>query len=84
MNEWEYVAEALQYDDSTIKAIREKGREDPKKCCRYFFEDWLTTNNGANSGPKVWSTLFDALREVNDIAGDTTKDIIAQVSELYK
>ena len=83
MNKWDDVAAALQYDLATIIAIREKGWGDPKKCCREFFEDWLITNNGAESGPKEWSTLFDALRKV-DIADDTIDDIIAEVSKLKK
>ena len=81
MHKWEYVAEALQYDVAAIMVIREKGRGDPKVCCREFFQDWLITNNGAKSGPKVWSTLFDALKKVDEIAANITEDIIAQVSQ---
>ena len=84
MNEWKYIAEALHYDIATIKAIREKNREDPKKCCREFFEDWLTTNNGARAGPKVWSTLLDALRKLNEISVDIIEDMTAQVEQLIK
>ena len=83
MNEWKYIAEALHYDLATIRAIREKNREDPKKCCREFFEDWLMTNNGARAGPKVWSTLLDALRQVVDISADVIEDIIAQLKQKY-
>ena len=82
MNEWEYIAEALCYDYATIKTIRERNREDPKKCCREFFKDWLTTNNGTKAGPKVWSTLLDALREVDEISTDITEYIIAEVKQL--
>ena len=53
MNEWEYIAEVLRYDLATIKSIKDKEREDPKKCCQEFFKDWLMTNNGAKAGPKV-------------------------------
>jgi len=82
MNEWEYIAEAFRYDLSTIKAIKEKGREDPKKCCREFFKDWLTTNHGARVGPKVWSTLLDTLKEVDEISVDIIEDIVAKVKQL--
>ena len=82
MNEWEYIAEALRYDLATIKAIKDKEQGDPKKCCREFFKDWLMTNNGAKAGPKVWSTLLDALKEVDEIATDNTEHIIAKVKQL--
>ena len=82
MNEWEYIAEALRYDLATIKAIKEREREDPKKCCRELFKDWLMTNNGAEAGPKVWSTLLDALKQVDEIASDITENIIAAVKQL--
>ena len=82
MNEWEYVAEALRYDLDTIEAIKERGGGDPKLCCREFFKDWLTTNNGARAGSKVWSTLFDVLKEVDEISADVTEDIIAEVKQL--
>ena len=82
MNEWEYVAEALRYDIPTIKAIKDRERGDAKKCCREFFKDWLTTNNGARAGPKVWSTLLNALKAVGEISDDITKAIIAEVELL--
>ena len=82
MNEWEYVAEALRYDLATIRAIKKIGHGDPKECCREFFKDWLTTNNGAKAGPKVWSTLFDTFKEVDDISIHITENIIAQVKQL--
>ena len=82
MNEWEYIAHALHYDLATIKSIREKKREDPKKCCEEFFMDWLTTNNGAKFGPKVWSTLLDALKEVNEISSEIIEDITTKVKQI--
>ena len=82
MNEWEYIAEALRYDLATIKAIKDKEHQDPKKCCREFFKDWLMTNNGAKAGPKVWSTLLDVLKEVDEISADITEDIVAKVKQL--
>ena len=82
MNKWEYVAEALRYDIPTIEAIKEKGGQTLKLSCREFFRDWLTTNNGARAGPKVWSTLLDALKEVDEIADDIVEDIIEEIKQL--
>ena len=82
MNKWEYIADALHYDLARIIAIREKNHEDPKKCCRELFEDWLMTNNGAKAGRKVWSTLLDALKNVDEISVDIIEDICAQVEQL--
>ena len=81
-DKWEYIAEALRYDLATIKAIKDTCKGNPKDCCRELFKDWLTTNNGAKAGPKVWSTLFDVLKQVDEIASDITKDIIAEVKQL--
>ena len=82
MHVWEYIAEALRYDFAIIRAIKAKEGDDPKKCCREFFRDWLTTNNGAKAGPKAWSTLLDALKKVDDIPTDITEDIITKVKQL--
>ena len=82
INEWEYIAEALRYDLPTIRAIKEKGGDDPKKCCRELFKDWLTTNNGAKAGPKVWSTLLNVLEQVDEISADVIEDIIVKVKQL--
>ena len=84
MIQWEYIAEALRYDLAIIEAIKVKEGRDPKKCCREFFKDWLMTNNGAKAGPKVWSTLLDTLKEVDEIASDITEDIITKVKQLKK
>ena len=82
MNEWEDIAHALHYDLATIKAIKETERGDPRKCCREFFKDWLMTNSGAKAGPKVWSTLLHALKQVDEISADITEDIITKVKQL--
>ena len=82
MHKWEYIAEALHYDLPVIQAIKIKQQNDPKECCREFFRDWLLTNNGARAGPKVWSTLFDALNDVDDIAADITQNIILETKQL--
>ena len=82
MNQWEYIAEELYYDLVVIEAIKVKEGRDPKRCCREFFRDWLMTKNGAKAGPKVWSTLLDALKEVDEIATDITESITAKVNQL--
>ena len=82
LNDWQYIAEALRYDLATIKSIKEREGRDPKRCCREFFIDWLTTNNGAKAGPKVWSTLIEVLKEIDEIATDTIEDIIVKVKQL--
>ena len=64
--EWEYVAYALHYKIPTVKAIKAKCNDNPKKCCKELFEDWLSTNHGAS--PKTWSTLLDKLKKVEDLA----------------
>ena len=40
------------------------------------------TNNGAKAGPKVWSTLLDTLKKVDEIATDVTENIIAKVKQM--
>ena len=82
MNEWEYIAEAFYYDLAIIEAIKTKERDDPKQCCRKFFKNWLMTNNGAEAGPKVWSTLLHTLGTIEEIASDITEDIVAKVEQL--
>ena len=82
MNQWQYVAEAFRYEIYDIKAIKEKGNGDPKLCCREFFMDWLETQRGARVGPKVWSTLLDTLKEVDEIAEGTVQEITDKVKLL--
>ena len=74
--------EALRYELPTIQAIKEKEGKDQKQCCREFFKDWLMTNNGAKAGPKVWSTLLNTLKEIDEIAADITEDIVAKLKQL--
>ena len=82
MNEWEYVAEAFRYDLDTIEAIKKRGGGDAKLCCREFFKDWLKTDHGRRAGPKVWSTLLNVLKEVDEISAETTEDIATKVKNL--
>ena len=64
-SEWEDVAFALLYDISTVNAILEKHKEDPKKCCRELLMDWLSTDHGVS--PKNWSVLLEKIREVENL-----------------
>ena len=82
MNKWEYIADALYYDLSTVEAIKMREHENPKQCCREFFKDWLMTNNGVRAGPKVWSTLLDALKKVDEISADIIENITEKVKQL--
>ena len=77
--EWEDIAYALQYDIHTVKHIRNKHKENPKKCCKELFEDWLATDNGAK--PKIWQTLLDKLKEIEDLHS-ITDDIIKKLIEM--
>ena len=82
MDKWDFVAEAFRYQIAEIKAIREKCHGDPKKCCREFFMDWLESNRGAKAGPKVWSTLLDTLKEVDEIEAGTVEEITTKAKQL--
>ena len=54
--EWEDVTYALRYKIATVNAIKLKNNDNPKKCCKDIFIDWLSTDHGV--GPKTWSTLI--------------------------
>ena len=77
--EWEDIAYALQYEIPTVKHIRNKHKENPKKCCKELFEDWLTTDNGAK--PKIWQTLLDKCKEIEDLQS-ITDDIIKKLNQM--
>jgi len=64
---WREVAFALRYKNHTVYSIQTKHSGDQKKCCKHLLEDWLTTNHGQNAGPKTWSTLLKALKEIEDL-----------------
>ena len=77
--EWEDIAYALEYDIPTVKQIRNKHKENPRKCCKELFEDWLTTDNGAK--PKIWQTLINKFEEIEDLHS-ITDDIIKKLTEM--
>jgi len=68
--EWKAVAYALNYEISTVKAIK-ANNDNSKKCCQELFEDWLSTDHGV--GPKTWSTLLEKLKDVEDLAAATNE-----------
>ena len=71
--EWEDVAYALQYDIPTVEKISVKCKENPTKCCKELFKNWLATDNGAK--PKIWHTLMDKLKEIEEL-GEVTEEIM--------
>jgi len=71
--EWEDVAYALRYKIHNVMAIKEKHKEDPRKCCRELFINWLSTDCGVS--PKNWSVLLKKLHEVENLAR-VTNDIV--------
>ena len=81
MNEWEDVADALHYDLATIELINKREGGDTIKCQK-LFKDWLTSDHGNEVGPKVWSTLLDVLKEVDEISDDVKQDITIEVNQL--
>ena len=69
--EWEDVAYALDYEIVTVNSIKAKHNNNPKKCCKDLFIDWLSTDHGAS--PKTWSTLLEKLKEIDDLASATNE-----------
>ena len=78
--EWEDVAYALRYKIYAVDAIKAKCNDDPKRCCKKLFTDWLSTDNGV--GPKTWSTLLGKLKEVTDLSAATKEVIMDEVKKL--
>ena len=70
--EWKTVADYLEFTLPLIKIIEEKCRDDPVKCCTELFRQWLSSDYGV--GPKTWSTLIVALKEIKQLA-TVTKEI---------
>ena len=77
--QWEEIAYALDYDIPTVDKIKVKCKEDPTKCCKELFKDWLKTDRGAK--PKKWQTLLDKLNEIKDIHG-ATEDIMKTLIQM--
>ena len=73
---WKDVAYALHYKVSTVKSINSNHSGNLTQCCKELFEDWLVTSNGAT--PKIWGTLLDKLKEIEELDG-VTKEIIEEL-----
>ena len=71
--EWEDIAYALRYDIPTVEKINVKCKENPTKCCKELFKNWLATDNGAK--PKIWQTLMEKLNDIEELSG-VTEDIM--------
>ena len=78
---WREVADYLEYNVGVIKTIKEKCNHDPAKCCDELLRDWISTGNGV--GPKTWSTLIFALKEIKDIE-EIAKHIEQQIIDIKK
>ena len=81
---WENIAYALDYEISAVDQISSKHNENPTKCCRELFKDWLVTSNGVK--PKIWQTLLDKLKELQDldaVTEETIKELIQKDSQDY-
>ena len=82
--EWADIAYALKYEIPTVNQIRSKHKENPTKCCKELFEDWLGTSNGIT--PKTWETLLSKLKELPDLDAVTeeiTKKLIQKFTNLH-
>ena len=75
---WEDVAFALYYKIPTVDTIKQKHHDDPKKCCRALFIDWLSTNNGVS--PKTWSTLLNAVSIIDELKA-VSKEILTEMAQ---
>ena len=63
--EWENVAYSMGYDPSTVDAIENECNGNLDKCCKKFFKDWLTTNNGCT--PKTWQKVIERIKAVDNL-----------------
>ena len=76
--EWEDVAFILDYKAAAINSIKQSHHNDPKKCCRELFMDWLETKHGVS--PKNWGTLLNTIAESDDFT-KTVEDILEQLEK---
>ena len=81
--EWEDIAFALKYEISTVEQISKKHKEDPRKCCKELFKNWLATSNGLE--PKIWQTILDKFKEIEELHSNTesiTEELIKMDSTI--
>ena len=76
---WKDVAyTSLHYDIPKVRSIEEKHCNDPKKCCRELFEDWLCTCKEGKS--KTWETLIQQLKEIEELKASVEKIVKLLIS----
>ena len=79
--QWEDIAYQLGYEIPKVNEINAKHKEDPKKCCKELFKDWLMSDGVR---PKIWQTLLDKLKKTEDLYAITeaiTEELIQMDSE---
>ena len=65
LGHWQDVAQhCLHYNVSVVEVIVKDSPNDPERCCRELFKDWLNTENGV--GPKTWEVLLEQLKKVEN------------------
>ena len=63
--DWKLVAINLRFENSAIRIIQQRGRDDPENCCLEMLTDWVTKDHGV--GPKTWATLLCALKNIRKL-----------------
>ena len=75
MAQWKDIAYiSLQYDVPKVRAIEEKHKSDPKKCCQELFEEWMCTYRTGDS--KTWENLLTQLKQVEELTA-----VVEEISE---
>ena len=69
--EWEDVAYVLGYDIHLVEAIGLKHQNNPHRCCRELFIDWLTSDHGIKS--KTWSGFLNEIGKLSHLAAAKEK-----------
>ena len=62
--DWKRVADSLEFQYWTIKAIDTKYRNYPEEGCEELLRSWLSLEHGIE--PKTWYTLVKAIRETRN------------------
>ena len=63
--DWRLVAINLEFENSAIRIIQQRGRDDPENCCLEMLTDWVTTDHGV--APKTWASLLGALKNIRKL-----------------
>ena len=78
--EWRSVGYCLGFEYYIINGI-ERDNADIRARCEKLIETWLNTSHGCD--PKVWKTLINRIKEVEDLIAVTEKieiDLASQIS----